>query len=154
MTRCVWLDRWREYTHHLHILVVTLCVVVGNLHRLKLLKASLLCNLILALVSVVLEVTHIGNIAYIAHLITLCLKVAEEQIECNCRTGMTQVRIAIYCRTADIHTYAIRMYCLKLLLTTGKGVVECKCWFHIYLVLLLSASGFISSSSVSPNESL
>ena len=96
--------------------MVTLCVVVCYLHRLKLLKASLLCNLILALVSIVLKVTYISNITHIAHLIPLSLKVAEQKVKGNGWASMSQVWIAIDSRSADIHTYAVFVDWLKHLL--------------------------------------
>ena len=81
MTRCVRLNGWGLHTQLLHSLVVTLGVVVRHLHRLQLLQTSLLCNLILALVGIVLQVTHVGDVTNIAHLVTRSLQVAEHKVE-------------------------------------------------------------------------
>ena len=69
MARSVWLDRWRLNAKLTHSIVVALGVVVRNLHRLELLEACLLSNLILTLVGILLEVAHIGDVTHIAHLV-------------------------------------------------------------------------------------
>jgi hypothetical protein len=98
---------------------------VRYLHRLKLLKASLLCDFILAFVGIVLKVTHVGDVANVANFVSLSLQIAEQKVEGNCRAGMAQVWVAIDGRSADIHSYTTRVDSLKLLLAAGEGVVEC-----------------------------
>ena len=49
--------------------VVTVGVVVRDLHRLELLEPGLLGDLVLALVGVVLEVADVGDVAHVAHLV-------------------------------------------------------------------------------------
>ena len=44
-------------------------VVLHHFHRLELLKASLLSDLVLSLICVVLEMPDISDVAYIAHLV-------------------------------------------------------------------------------------
>ena len=44
-------------------------VVLHHFHRLELLKASLLSDLILSLICVVLEMPDVCDVAYIAHLV-------------------------------------------------------------------------------------
>ena len=98
--------------------MVTLSVVVSNLHRLQLLQTSLLCDLILTLVGVVLEVTNVGDVANIAYLIARSLQVAEQQVECNRWAGMSQMGITINGRTTYIHAYTALIDGLKRLLAT------------------------------------
>ena len=103
--------------------MVTLSVVVRHLHRLELLEASLLCNLILALVGIVLQVAHVGNVTNIAHLVAQSLEVAEHQIECNRGARVSQMGIAIYGRTANVHTYTTFVNWLKHLFATCERIV-------------------------------
>ena len=44
-------------------------VVLHHFHRLELLKASLLSDLILSLICVVLEMPDVSDVTYIAHLV-------------------------------------------------------------------------------------
>jgi hypothetical protein len=103
--------------------VITLGVVVGYLHRLKLLEASFLCNLILALVGIVLEVAYIGDVAHITHLVAQSLQVAEHKVEGDRWTSVAQVWITINSRAADIHTYTTLVEWLKCLLAASERIV-------------------------------
>ena len=69
VARSVRLDARRQHVERLHGSVIAVGVVLCYLHRLELLQACLLLNLVVALVSVVLQVAHIGDVAHIAHLI-------------------------------------------------------------------------------------
>ena len=70
MTRSVGLNRGRKNIQLVHCTVVTLGVVVCNLHRLQLLQTSLLCDFILAFVGIVLQMSHVSDVAHVAHLIS------------------------------------------------------------------------------------
>ena len=83
--------------------MVAVGIVLGNLHRLQLFQACLLGNLVLALVSIVLQMTYICDVAYIAYLVTQMFQIAEQQVEGDGRTGMTQMGVAIDGGTANIH---------------------------------------------------
>ena len=100
--RSVWLDRWSQDIELLHSFVVTLGIVVRHLHRLQLLKASLLCDLILSLIGIMLQMAYIGNVANIAHLISQMGEVTVQNIESNCRTGVSQMCVTVNSRAADI----------------------------------------------------
>jgi hypothetical protein len=52
-----------------------------------------------------LQMTHIGDITYIAYLISQVLQIAEHEVEGDGRAGMTQMGIAIDGRTTDIHAH-------------------------------------------------
>ena len=45
-------------------------IILSNLHRLQLFQPSLLGNLILTLVGIMLQMTHVGDITHIPYLIT------------------------------------------------------------------------------------
>jgi hypothetical protein len=77
-----------------------------HFHRLQLLQASLLCNLVLTLVSIMLEVSYIGDVANITHLVTQVSQQFYEYVVCHSRTGMSKMCVAINSRAADIQAYA------------------------------------------------
>ena len=58
-----------QTTHGIHCLMVATGIVLGNLHGFQLLQAGLLGNLVFTLVGVVLQVTHVRNVADIAYLV-------------------------------------------------------------------------------------
>ena len=130
VARGVRLDRGRENIHLCHRTAVTLGVVVGHLHRLQLLKAGLLGDFILAFVGIVLEVAYVGDVAHVAHLVAQRAEVAEQQIERDGGTGVTQVGIAIDRRAADIHTYTTFGQGRKLLLAACQRIVKGKFGIH------------------------
>ena len=63
------LYRWRQRVEHLHGFVIAVGIVLCYLHRLELLQACLLLNLVIALVGIVLEMAYIRDVAHITHLI-------------------------------------------------------------------------------------
>ena len=72
------LDAWGQAAQRVHRLVEAVGVVLRHLHRLELFQSGLLGNLVLALVSVVLQMAHVGDVADVAHLVAQVLEVAEE----------------------------------------------------------------------------
>ena len=137
VARGVGLDRGRLNAKLAHSIVVALGVVVRNLHRLELLEACLLSNLIFALVGILLEVAHIGDVTHIAHLVAQRLEIAEHKVEGYGGAGMTQVWVAIDGRTADIHAYMLGVDRLKHLLAACERIVQgnlfhlCVCFFVV-----------------------
>ena len=119
----MWLNTWWQHIQSLHGLMVAVGVVLRNLHRLQLLQSCLLGNLILTLVSIMLQVTHIGNVTHIAHLVAQMLQVTEKDIEGDGRTGMSQMGITIHGRATYIHAHIGGMKGFETLLLTMKGVV-------------------------------
>ena len=85
-----------------------------------------------ALIGIVLQVSHIGNVAHIAHFVTEAAKVPEQQIKRNRRTGMSQMRIAVDSRPTDIKSYERRFERNELLFATGKGIVNAKFRVHMH----------------------
>ena len=140
MTRSLWLDRGRLNAQLTHCIAVALRIVVCNLHRLELLEASLLCNLILAFVGILLQVAYIGNVAYVAHLVAQRLEVAEQKVEGYGWACVTQVWIAINCWAADIHTHVVGVNRLERLLATCERIVQYNlfhsCLYFLFFVIL------------------
>ncbi len=120
------LDRWRQDIERLHSLVVAAHVVLHHFHGLELLKACFLGNLVLAFVGVVLKVAYIGDIAHIAHLVAKVGEISVNDIECDGRTGMSEMAVAINCRPADIHAHHVIMKRMEFLFPAGHGVVDGK----------------------------
>ena len=123
MACCVWLNRRWQYVEFLHCRVEATGIVLCYLHWLYLLQTCLLCYLILALISIMLQVTNIRDVTDIANLIADMLKITEKDIECDSWTSMTKMRVTINCRTADIHAYMTGIDWLKSLLLTSKSIV-------------------------------
>ena len=122
--RSVRFDRGAQYIQRIHILMVAVGIVLGNLHRLQLFQACLLGNLVLALVSIVLQMTYICDVAYIAYLVTQMFQIAKQQVEGNGRTGMTQMRVAIDGGTTYIHAHIGGMQRLEALLLARQRIID------------------------------
>ena len=116
VTRCVWLDAWREHVQRIHHLVVMECVLLYHLHRLNLLETSLFCNLVLTLIGIMLKVTHIGDVTHVTYLVAKVLQITEQHVESNCRTCVAKVRWAIDCWAAYIKAHIGRVKRLEQLL--------------------------------------
>ena len=101
------LDGGVLHVEGVHCLVVAVHIVLGHLHRLELLEAGLLGNLVLALVGVVFQMAHVGDVAHIAHLVADMGEIAEHQVEGHRRTGVSEMGLAIDGRAADIEAYVI-----------------------------------------------
>ena len=95
-----------QHVEALHSGMVAVGIVLCHLHGFQLLQTSLLGNFVLAFVGIVFQMTHIGNVAHIAHLVAKVLQIAINHIERDGRTGVAQVAVTIYRRSADIHTHA------------------------------------------------
>ena len=138
MARSVRLDAWRQNVECLHCGMVAVGIELCYLHRLELLKASLLLYLVVALVGIVLQVAHVCNVAHIAHLVAEVLEVAEEDVEGNGWTGVSEVRIAIDGRSTDVHAYVRGMQRFEHFLSTRQRIVNPKYLFHnVYIVIIL-----------------
>ena len=118
------LYRWRKHIESLHSLMIAREVVLHHFHRLKLLEARLLGYLVLAVVGIMLEMPHIGDVAHIAHLVAEMAQIAEEDIERYGRTRMSEMAVAINGGAAHIHAYTPLVYGLERLLGAGKGIVN------------------------------
>ena len=92
-------------------------VVLCHLHGFQLFQACLLGYLILALVGIVFEMSHVGDVAHIAHLVADVLEVAEQEVEGDGGTGVAQMCIAINGGAANVHAHAARNDGAKQLFT-------------------------------------
>ena len=124
MTGSMRLDTWREHIECLHGIVIAVGVVLCNLHRLQLFQASLLLYLVIALISIVLQVAYVSNVSNVANLIAQVLEIAEEYIECDGWSCMTEMRIAIYGRATNIHAHIRSVERSKSLFRTSESVVD------------------------------
>ena len=138
VTRCMWLDAWRQHIEGIHHLVIVKRVLLHNLHGLNLLKTCLLCNLVLALVGIVLKVADIGDVTHVAHLVAEVLQVAEQHIEGDGGTCMAKMSRAIDSGTAHIKTHIGGIERFEQLFPARERVVYHKSVFHnvIYYILL------------------
>ena len=87
--------------------MVAVHIVLGHLHWLELFETGLLGDLVLALVGVVFQMAHVGDVAHIAHLVADMGKVAEHQVEGHGRTGVSEMGFTIDGRAADIETHVV-----------------------------------------------
>ena len=131
VARGVRLDAWRQATQRVHRLVEAIRVVLRYLHRLQLFQASLLSNLVLALISIVLQVAYVRNVTNIAHLVANMLQVAEKEVERDGRSGVSEVGITIDSRTADIHPDATWIERLEEFLLPAQGIINKEWLFHV-----------------------
>ncbi len=104
VSRGVGLDARGKHVERLHGMMVAVGVVLRYLHWLQLLESRLLLNLVIALVGVVLEVSDIGDVTHIAHLVSEMLQIAEEDIERDGGTGVSKMRVAVNRWSADVHS--------------------------------------------------
>ena len=127
MTAGMRFDAWREHIERFHSLVIAIEIELHHFHRLELFEASLLCDFVFALIGIVLQVAHVGDIAHIAHLVTEGSEIAIEHVEGDGRTSVTEVWVAINRRTAHIHTHTSLVNRLERHLGACEGVEDEKC---------------------------
>ena len=120
------LYRGAQHVQRVHILMVAVGVVLRYLHRLQLFQTCLLGYLVLALVGVVLQMAHVGDVTHVPYFITEVLQVAEHQVEGDGGTGMAQMGVAIDGGTTDIHTDIGGMERFEALLLTRQRIVNNK----------------------------
>ena len=132
MARGMGFNAWGQHIQGLHSLVIAVGVILGYLHRLQLFQACLLLNLVVTLIGIMLQMAHIGNVTHIAHFITQMLQVTEKNVESDSRAGMSQMRITIDGRSADIHSHVWCMQRLETFFLPMQCIVNQKCLFHIF----------------------
>ena len=98
--------------------------MLHHFHRLELLETRFLGDFILAVIGVVLKVSHIGDVAHIAHLVAAVHEVAVEHIEGDSRARVSQVAVAIHCRTAHIHPHPSFVDGLERLFAACERIVD------------------------------
>ena len=118
MARGVGLDRWRQHIQGIHRLMIAVEVMLHHLHRFELFEASLLCHLVLAFIGIMFQVTHIGDVAHISHLIAQMIQIPVKDIECDSRACVSQMTVAVHSGAAHIHSHTIGMDGFENLLCT------------------------------------
>ena len=124
MTRGMRFNRRTKHVQRIHRCMIAICVVLGNLHRLHLLQTGFLGNLILTLISIVLQMTHIRDVTNIPHFISQVLQIAKHQVESDGWTCMPQMGVAINRRTTDIHAHIRCMQRLETLLLPRQCIIN------------------------------
>ncbi len=124
MTRGMRLDRRTQHIELVHRLMVSDSVILCNFHRLEVFQTGFLCNLILAFVGIVLKVTHVGNVAHIAHLVTEMFQITENQVKSYSRTCMTEVSVTVNGRSANIHAHMTFMHGFEGFLHASQAIVN------------------------------
>ena len=131
MARGMRFNRWRKHVECLHCRMITVGIVLRNLHRLQLFQPCFLLNLVISLVGVVFQVANVGDIAHVAHLVAQVFQVAEHYIKGDCGPRMPQMWVTIDGRSADIHAHIGRMQRLEQLLTACECIVNQEILFHV-----------------------
>ena len=130
VSRRVGLDAGGQHVERLHCLVVAQCVVLYHFHGLELLEACLLCYLVLAFVCVVLKMTYVGDVPYIAHFVAEVGEVAEKHVECDCGARVSQMGIAVYGGAANVEAYVGCVQGNELFFLTRQRIVYHEFVFH------------------------
>ena len=138
MTARVRLYRRPLHAQLIHIVVVAVGVVLRHLHRFQLFQAGFLGNFVFALVGILFQMPHVGNVAHIAHLVAQMLQIAKQEVEGNPRPGMAQMRVAIDRGAAHIHTHLRGMQGFKQLFAPMQRIVEHQLIFHHYVRFIFS----------------
>ena len=115
---------WRQTAQSIHGLMVAVSVVLRHFHRLELFEACLLSYLVLALVSVVLKVTHVSDVSYVSHLVASVLQETEDNVEGDGRACVAEVRITVYGRSANVHAHMGSMERAEHFLLSCQSVVD------------------------------
>ena len=77
-----------------------------------------------------LQVAYVGDVTDIAYLVSQMLEVAEQDIECDGGTCVTQMGIAVHGGAAHVHAYVGRVYRFKQLFLSCESVVDAQFVFH------------------------
>ena len=77
MPRCMRLNTWRQNIQCMHSIVITIGIILCNLHWFELLKPCLLLNLIIPLIGIMLQVPHVSDVTNITNLIPDMFQIAE-----------------------------------------------------------------------------
>ena len=94
-------------------------------------QPSPLRNLVLPLVSIVLQVAHIRDVTHIAYLVAEVLQVAEENVEGDGWARVTEMWVTIDRRSTDIHTHIGAVERFKTFFLTRQRIINKECLFHI-----------------------
>ena len=137
-------NAWRQHVESLHGVVIAVGVVLCYLHGLKLFESCLLLYLVVSLVGIVLEVSHVCNVTHVAHFVSEMLEITEEDVEGDGRARVSEMRVAIYCRSANIHSHVWGVYRLEEHFASSQCIVNQKILFHTIFHLFLFPTAKLS----------
>ena len=80
-----------------------------HLHGFELFEPCLLGNFIVTAVRVMFEMTDIGDVAYVTHVISEVFQITKQNVEGDGRPRVAKVRITVYRGAADIHAHVRRV---------------------------------------------
>src|SRR5690242_2035558 len=95
-------------------------VSLHDLHGLKLFEPCFLRDLVFAFVSVVFEMTYVGDVSYVTNFVSAKPEIPRYDVEGEECSYVAEVYIIIYCRSAGIKANASRNDRFKLFLLAGK----------------------------------
>jgi hypothetical protein len=98
--------------------------MAADLPRIAPFPLRLRLDLVLALVGVVEQVPHVGDVHHLAHLEALDLEPAPQRVGEDVRAEVADVRPPVDGRSAVVHAHHARLEGLEGLLATGQGVVD------------------------------
>ena len=113
------LDAGPQHVQSAHVVHEAPEILLGHLHRLQLLQAGAGQHLVLAVVGVVLQVAHVGDVAHVTHRVTQVQKVAPDHVEGHLLLGVSHVGVAVDSGSAQVHADA-----------------ACRCGLELYLAAL------------------
>ena len=129
--------------------MVAVEIMLHHLHRLELLETCFFGNLVLALVGIMLEMAHVGDIADVAHLVAEMAQIAEEDVESDGGTGVSQMAVAVHRRAAHVHAYPLRMYGAEQFLAARQGVVDGQIilFYHFFRITTVECQNLSSRAA-------
>ena len=99
----------RQDVEHPHHIVEVVRVPLDHLHGLEVLEPGLLANLVFPVVGVARQVTDIGDVPDVAHLVSEVDEIPEDHVEGQEGPHIAEVNIAVHGRTTDVHAHVGRV---------------------------------------------
>ena len=107
------LDAGRQGVQLRHVFVVADGVFLHHFHGFQLLQLGFFGNFVFPLVRVVHQVAHVRDVAHVPHLVAQVAQIAEQQVECDCRPGVSQMGVPVHGGAAHVHPHERRVQRLK-----------------------------------------
>ncbi len=105
-------------------------VGLDDLHGLKLFQPGFLGDLVFSRVGIVLQMAHVGDVPYVADLVSQLFEEPEQDVIGNAGPRVAQMGVAIDRRAADIHAYHAGMDGDKQFLLVRQRVIKVKSSSH------------------------
>ena len=114
-----------------HVLEEAASIDLGQRHRMRFLLLCLLGDLILAFVRIVGEMPDVGNILNVCDGVSQIAKVPDENVEADVAFGMSQMRVPIDGRPADVYPHPALLQRLKFLFSSRQTVIKLQSHFNL-----------------------